>query len=179
MSSVDPLKSQHQDDAPPPKSSPRGVFHRLTARQDRLFDRLRHRAAADAAAQPATATGFAAVRDAQYSLVVTFRRSGEAVPTPMWLAVDGEGRAYARSLSDAGKVARLRRDPHVRLAPCTVRGKPTGPFAEAEGRVLGPGEAEHAERILDRKYGRGRRLFEGAGSRLGVQTVYLEIAPRV
>jgi hypothetical protein len=178
MSSVDPLKSQHQDDAPPPKSSPRGVFHRLTARQDRLFDRLRHRGAAEAAARPATASGFAAIRDAQYALVVTYRRSGEPVPTPMWIAVDGDGRAYARSLADAAKVSRLRRDPHARLAPCTARGKPTGPFAEGEGRVLGPGEAERAERVLDRKYGRGRRLYEGVGTRLGVETVYLEITPR-
>jgi uncharacterized protein len=179
MSSVDPLKSQHQDGTPPAKSSPRGVFHRLAARQDRLFDRLRHRGAAEAAAGPAAASGFAAIRDAQYALVVTYRRSGEPVPTPMWVAVDGGGRAYARSLTDAGKVARVRRDPHVRLAPCTARGKPTGPFAEADGRVLEPGETDHAERVLDGKYGRGRRMFEGAGTRLGVETVYLEIVPRV
>ena len=136
-----------------------------------MFDRLRHRSALPA---EATATSFDALAGAQYALVVTYRRSGEPVPTPMWFGLDG-GRVYARSLADAGKVARLKRDPRVRVAPCTVRGRPTGPFAEGVGRVLSPEESEVAERALDRHYGRPRRVFEGTGSRLGVQTVYLEI----
>ncbi|MBV9807707.1 MAG: hypothetical protein JO286_11020 [Solirubrobacterales bacterium] len=34
-----------------------------------------------------------------------------------------------------------------------------------------------AEAALDRHYGSRRRLYEGIGSKLGVQTVYIEITP--
>jgi PPOX class probable F420-dependent enzyme len=147
------------------------LAHRLTRRQDRLFDRLRDRSPLPA---EATATSFDALAGARYALVVTYRRSGEPVPTPMWFGLDGD-RVYARSLADAGKVKRLRGDPRVWIAPCTTRGRPTGPFAEAAGRILSADEREAAESALDRHYGRPRRLYEGFGTRLGVETVYLEI----
>jgi uncharacterized protein len=110
--------------------------------------------------------------------VVTFRRSGEAVPTPMWFGLQGE-RMYVRSLADAGKVKRVRRDPHVRVAPCTLRGRPTGPFAEGLGRILLAEETVAAELALDRHYGAKRRWFEGLGDKLGVQTAYVEITATV
>jgi uncharacterized protein len=94
----------------------------------------------------------------------------------MWFGLD-EGRVYVRSVADAGKVRRLRRDPHDRIAPCGLRGKPTGPFAEAIGEVVAGDENDRAETALNRHYGWGRRLYEGLGTRLGVQTVYLKITP--
>ncbi len=90
-------------------------------------------------------------------------RSGEPVATPMWFGLHN-GRAYVRSLADAGKVKRLRRDPHVRVAPCTVRGKPTGPVAEGRGRILSDGESALAERALDAHYGWRRRIYECVGT---------------
>jgi PPOX class probable F420-dependent enzyme len=152
------------------------LAHRIATKQDRMFDRIRDPAARGAASRPGTGRDLSALSGAEYALVVTFRRSGEAVPTPMWFGLY-EGRAYAKTLSDAGKVTRLRRDPHVRIAPCTVRGKPTGPFAEATGRILEPAESELAESVLDGHYGRRRRLYEGLGTKLGVQSVYIEITP--
>jgi len=152
------------------------LAHRLTRKQDRLFDRLRARQASEAAGNPGTAASFAALEAAEYALVVTFRRSGQPVPTPMWFGLH-EGRAYVRSLVDAGKVRRLRHDLRVRVAPCTVRGRPTGPFADGVARILTADESEIAEAALDHHYGLRRRLYEGVGSRLGVQTVYLELAP--
>jgi len=152
------------------------LAHRLTRKQDGLFDRLRHRQASDAAGDPGTAASFAALEAAEYALVVTFRRSGLPVPTPMWFGLQ-EGRAYVRSLVDADKIRRLRHDQRVRVAPCTVRGRPTGPFADGVARILTAEESEIAEAALDRHYGLRRRLYEGLGSRLGVQTVYVELAP--
>ena len=112
--------------------SPVNAFHRITRKQDRLFDTLRDPRAVKAAAQPGTATDFDALKGAKYSLLVTFRRSGEPVATPVWFGLH-DGRVYARTLVDAGKVKRLRQDPHVRIALCDVRGNPAGPFAEGVG----------------------------------------------
>jgi uncharacterized protein len=109
-------------------------------------------------------------------LLVTFRRTGEPVPTPVWFG-QHDGRIYVESLADAGKVKRLRRNRRVRVAACTVRGNPKGAFADGVGRILGTAEEQNAEAALDRHYGLRRRLYVRLGTRLGVQTVYLELTP--
>ena len=153
-----------------------GLAHRISRKQDRLLDRLRDRRAAAAAGFPGTADTFSVLVGSEYALLVTFRRSGEPVPTPVWFGLH-EGCVYVESLADAGKVKRLRHDRRVRLAPCTVRGRPKGPFADGVGRILGPAEAETAELALDRHYGLRRRLYVRLGTRLGVRSVYLELTP--
>lgn len=82
-------------------------------------------------------------------MLVTFRRSGEPVPTPVWFGLH-DGRLYVESLAEAGKVKRLGHDWRVRVAPSTVRGKPTSAFANGTGRILGASEETDAESALDR-----------------------------
>lgn len=153
-----------------------GLAHRISRQQDRLLDRLRDRSAADAAGFPGTADTFAALIGEEFALLVTFRRSGEPVPTPVWFGMDHD-HLYVESLADAGKVKRLRHDRRVRVAPCTFRGKPTGPFTDGVGRILGAADEDRAESALDRHYGLRRRLYVRLGVRLGVRSVYLELVP--
>lgn len=47
----------------------------------------------------------------------------------------------------------------------------------AQGRILGAAEETDAESALDRRYGLRRRLYVKLGTRLGVQSVYLELTP--
>ncbi len=111
------------------------------------------------------------------SLLVTYRRDGTPVPTPVWAAA-ADGRLYVRSERSSGKVKRLRRDARLLVAPCTVRGKPLGAPLEATARVLDPHEEPIAERALDARYGLGRELFERTMDALGVDMCFLEITPR-
>jgi PPOX class probable F420-dependent enzyme len=153
-----------------------GLAHRIARHQDRLLYRVvRDRHTADAAEMAATAATFDALTDAEYALVVTFRRSGQPMATPMWFALQ-DGVVYLESLADADKVKRLRHDPNVRVAPCTLRGRPKGPFTAGVGRILSVAEEPNAEASLDRHYGR-RRRYVRLGARLGVKTVYLELTP--
>jgi uncharacterized protein len=64
-----------------------GLAHRISRQQDRLLDRFRDRSAADAEGLPATADTFAALIGEEFALLVTFRRSGEPVPTPLWFGL--------------------------------------------------------------------------------------------
>jgi PPOX class probable F420-dependent enzyme len=105
---------------------------------------------------------------------VTFRRSGDPVATPVWFAIEG-GRLYFKSERRSGKVRRLRRDPRVLVAPCTVRGRALGPAVEGAGRVLDEGEAAAAERALRGQYGAGRRLYERFVA--GGDSVWVEVVP--
>ena len=117
------------------------------------------------------------MRGHKYCLLVTYKRSGEAVPTPVWFGL-GDGKLYVRSEANVAKVKRIRNDPRVRVAPCTARGKPLGPPAEGLARVLDQHvDSELAEVALQANYGLGRKIYEGAGGALGIETVYLEIAP--
>ncbi|MGP0052729.1 MAG: PPOX class F420-dependent oxidoreductase [Solirubrobacteraceae bacterium] len=153
-----------------------GLAHRISPKQDRLLDRLRDPRAADGAGRPGTVDTFAALIGKEFALLVTFKRSGEPMPTPVWFGTH-DGPVYVESLADAGKVKRLRHDPRVRIAPCTARGRPTGPFADGVGRILGPADENDAELALDRHYGLRRRLYVRLGTRLGVRSVYLEMTP--
>ncbi len=116
------------------------------------------------------------IRDCKRSLLVTYRRDGTPVPTPVWAAESG-GHLYVRTERTAGKVKRLRNDPRLLVAPCTVRGKPLGDPFEATARMLSPTEESVAERALATRYGLGRAIFEWAMDVMRVDMGYLEITP--
>ncbi len=138
---------------------------------------MRHPSARSLAGEQRTVSGFGHLRGHKYCLLVTYKRSGEAVPTPVWFGLV-DGKLYVRSEADVAKVKRIRNDPHVRVAPCTVRGKPLGSPAEGQARVLEQSsDEERAEAALQANYGLGRKAYEGAGGAFGVRTVYLEITP--
>ncbi len=149
---------------------------KLTAFQNRFYSRIRHPDARRAAKSSGSEDGFDAFHGHKYCLLVTFRRSGEPVPTPVWFGL-ADGKLYVLSEVSAGKVKRIRNDSHVRVAPCSVRGKPLGSTVEGTAQILPPSEAPRAEAAIGANYGLGRRLYEGAGSKMGINTIYLEISP--
>src|SRR5207237_5140328 len=59
---------------------------------------------------------------------------------------------YVYTLADAGKAKRLRNNPRARIAPCDMRGRVTGEWADAEARFVQGEEATRANDLLDRKY---------------------------
>jgi hypothetical protein len=150
---------------------------RLAKLSDRVYDRVRHRDAFTAARDGATAHGFDALRGHKYCLLVSYRRSGEPVPTPVWFGLEGGSALFVRTESDAGKVKRIRGNPRVLVGPANARGKPAGPLAEGVARVLSSQENARGEAALRSNYGLGRRLYEGMSGPLGVETVYLEVTP--
>ncbi len=127
----------------------------MPSRINRFYDLIRDRRADSIADQPPVDGPFP---DTQYVLVATYRRSGEAVATPLWTARDGD-RLVFRTEGDTAKVRRMRNDPRVLVAPCNVRGKPAGRPVEGRARITGPDD-NAAERALDAKYGVKRRTFE-------------------
>jgi PPOX class probable F420-dependent enzyme len=93
-----------------------------------------------------------------YVNLVTFRRDGRAVETPVWFAARN-GMLYVFSEAKAGKMKRLRNDARLRLAPCNVRGKVHGDWIEGFGRrVDDPEGVAGAYDALLAKYGWLMRL---------------------
>src|ERR1035437_909032 len=131
---------------------------RVTSVPNRFYHWIRHPSARSPAGQERTGRGFEHLRGQKNCLLLTYKRSGEAVPTPVWLGL-GDGKPSARGVSDVAKVKRIRNDPRVRVAPCTARGKQLGPPAEGRARVLDqPSDGEEAEGALQATCGVGRRI---------------------
>jgi len=63
-----------------------------------------------------------ALADEQYVLLTTTRRSGDRVPTPVWVARDGDGLVVTTG-AEAGKVKRIRHTPRVTLQACDRVGR--------------------------------------------------------
>jgi hypothetical protein len=85
--------------------------------------------------------------------LVTFRRDGREVATPIWFAADGNA-LVAFTLRDSGKVKRLRNSPRARLAACDARGRVHGPWLDATAVVVTDQKAvAQALERLHAKYG--------------------------
>jgi PPOX class probable F420-dependent enzyme len=70
----------------------------------------------------------------------------------VWFGEDGD-KLYVMTRSDMGKTKRIRNNPQVTVAPCTIRGKLTGTeFAAVTVRILPPEEHAHARQTINRKY---------------------------
>jgi PPOX class probable F420-dependent enzyme len=106
----------------------------------------------------------------KYVSLATFRRSGQEVRTPVWFA-EQAGKLYVMTRSDSGKYKRIRNNPQVRIAPCTVRGKATGGWIDGQASILSPEAESIARQALARKYFLMR--FPWLWSR---KNIFLEIA---
>ena len=104
--------------------------------------------------------------DEAYVSLASFRRDGRQVPTPVWVAPDGEDLVvYTNATS--GKVKRIRSRGRVRLAACDARGKLRGDWVDASARLRADSAAlERGLAAIRRKYGwqahlvmLGARLF--------------------
>jgi uncharacterized protein len=149
---------------------------RLLDLQNRFYDSVRSKAAYGAAERSAIG-GFDHLKGQKYCLIVSFKHDGAAVPTPVWFGLDDQGRLYFRTGPDVAKLRRIRNDPRVLIAPCTVRGKPLGQSIEGRARELSKEEHEHAEAAIQSNYGLGRRLYEGAADAMVDDVAYVEVVP--
>ena len=111
----------------------------------------------------------AEIQGQKYISLVTFRKNGAAVPTPVWFG-EQDGKLYVMTRSDSGKYKRIRNNPQVRIAPCTTRGKITGPEFPATVRILPAEDWPRARKTIERKYWLARVPFVWSK-----QNVFVEI----
>ena len=100
---------------------------------------------------------FAQFAGQKYLNLETYRRNGRPVATPVWFAEE-HGTFYIYSLAHAGKVKRIRRNPHVRIVPCDMRGNPKGDWVDATARILDEDGAAQGHQLLNQKYGWIKRV---------------------
>jgi len=91
------------------------------------------------------------IQGQKYISLTTFRKTGAGVATPVWFGEE-DGKLYVMTRGDMGKTKRIRNNPQVRVAPCTMRGKVTGPEFAATARLLPAEEHARARQTINRKY---------------------------
>ena len=130
-----------------------------------------------------TTNAFPQLQGQQFMSLTTFRKNGEAVPTPVWFA-QVDDKLYVFTDPDAGKVKRIRHTPRVTVAPCTMSGEVTGETQEATARILNETESRAALDAINDKYTWQKRSLDIMNNivrmfrRSEAQgAVYLEITP--
>ena len=87
----------------------------------------------------------------KYVSLESFKRNGQGVKTPVWFVLDQDV-FYVYTDADSWKVKRIRNNPRVRIAVCTMRGDLKGPWVDATASIVHGEEERAAHRLLDRKY---------------------------
>ncbi|WP_172582822.1 PPOX class F420-dependent oxidoreductase [Subtercola boreus] len=132
-----------------------------------------------ASGAPATLTQLSGEK---FASLTTFRKTGVGVPTPVWVARDGDALIVVTP-SESGKVKRLRNNSRVELAPCNRTGKvPEGALpTEGVAEILdAPADVERLTRAFREKYGLEYRvvmLVERIAARRQKPRVMLRITP--
>lgn len=94
------------------------------------------------------------IPESRYISLRTFRRSGQAVDTPVWVASADEHTHYIFSAAGAGKVKRIRNNTSAQVASCDMRGGNLGEWLNCQACLVDDDtEAAMAYRLLLRKYG--------------------------
>lgn len=109
------------------------------------------------------------IQGQSYASLATFRKNGNAVRTPVWFG-ESDGKLYVMTRPDSGKCKRIRNNPEVRLAPCTMRGRITGPEFTGKACILPAEDWPRARQTVRRKYWLARVPFLWSK-----ENVYLEI----
>ena len=109
------------------------------------------------------------IKGQKYIDLATLRKDGTAVHTPVWFG-EKDDKLYVMTRSDSGKYKRIRNNPRIRIASCTMRGKITGPEFAANVRILPPADWPWASKTIKGKYWLARIPFFWSK-----QNVYMEI----
>jgi PPOX class probable F420-dependent enzyme len=155
-----------------------GAFlDRVENLNNKFLDSIRHKAAFEIARQEGIRADFSTFRGRRQCLLVTFKRSGDAVPSPVNFGLSADGLLYFRCDPDSAKVKRMTRDPHVRVCACSLRGKPLGPLVEGTARILEGADAEVAQPIVAANWDFFNRIYERTVDRMNVPITYVEVRP--
>jgi hypothetical protein len=90
----------------------------------------------------------------KYVSLVSFRRDGRPVASPVWFAQVGDGFGVITE-TNVGKVKRIRNNPRVTVQVCDVRGKTNAEASvlSATAQLVTGAEAVSVRKAIAKKYG--------------------------
>lgn len=119
----------------------------------------------------------------KYLSITSFKRDGTAVATPVWFVAE-DGVLLVETDAASGKAKRIGREPHILIAPCSVRGTVKTVPVDAYAELVPPGSVPEFERLRKEKYRLDMlllwpiRKLQEAFSKREVVPVIVRITPR-
>jgi PPOX class probable F420-dependent enzyme len=116
---------------------------------------------ADGSCDALAMASLADLAEEEFVSLTTYRRSGEAVSVPVWIATDVSGGLLVTTTERSGKVKRLRRDRRVQLRPCDRRGvvAANAPTVAAQADIIdATQEVRRMREAIRAKYGSRMKL---------------------
>jgi uncharacterized protein len=87
----------------------------------------------------------------KYLSLTSYKRDGTGVATPVWFVID-DRRLLVMTDPESFKVKRIRRNPDVTIAPCTVTGRLRGAALPARAELLPQSERPHLDELMAGKH---------------------------
>jgi PPOX class probable F420-dependent enzyme len=95
------------------------------------------------------------IADEKCMALTTYRKSGEAVTTPVWVNAVTDGRVGFWTAMGTGKTKRLKNNPAVTVQPCSFSGK----IKPGTSPVSGTAEMVHSGPLFDEVKEKGRKKY--------------------
>lgn len=156
----------------------RSILERLAHLQNRFLDWARSPKAFEVATTAPTGR-IDDFKGKKYCVLVTYKKDGTPVPSPLWFGVGrdgpGDGKIFVHTVGV--KLKRIERNSNVLVAPCTFRGKPKTPPIAATARLLSSGKENDAEKWIQANYGVQRKMYNRMLGDLDAAGTYVEVTP--
>ena len=115
------------------------------------------------------------LKNHKYLNLESFRKSGVGVKTPVWFVMDNN-KIYIQTGANTGKVKRIHNNGYVNVASCKMDGKLNGSWIPAQAReITEPEICSEANRLLGRKYGILKKVFESQRTKKDAKDIILEV----
>lgn len=88
----------------------------------------------------------------KYINLETYRKSGNAVRTPVWFVIFDD-LIYIVTREKTGKVKRIKNNLNVKIVPCMFSGKPRGEWVAGKANFVENEVAQKAIQFRQKKYG--------------------------
>jgi PPOX class probable F420-dependent enzyme len=88
----------------------------------------------------------------KYISLETYKKNNQPVRTPVWFVIYND-LVYVVTREETGKVKRIKNNPHVKITPCTFKGKPIGEWFSGNAVEVTGEESKTAIKLRKKKYG--------------------------
>lgn len=88
----------------------------------------------------------------KYINLETYKKSGQAVRTPVWFVISDE-QIFVLTSQNTGKIKRIRNNPAIKIMPCGIRGDSKGEWVEGLARIATESEMQNTIKLRYKKYG--------------------------
>ena len=95
---------------------------------------------------------FATLSGHKYINLETYKKSGQAVRTPVWFVISDE-QIFVLTSQNTGKIKRIRNNPTIKIMPCGIRGDSKGEWIDGLAKIATEPEMQNTIRLRYKKYG--------------------------